>query len=109
MGLDAVEIVMRCEEVYGIDLPYHQCAQVSTVGDLYGLLCSHLGLQAVDRPDAETGESKLRPQAVLNLHTIEWTAEDVWATLVAIFVVQLQVQPDEVQWWARIQDDLGCD
>lgn len=53
--------------------------------------------------------SKLKPQAVLNLHRISWNADDAWATLVAIFVDQLQLEADEVKWWARISADLGCE
>ena len=96
MGLDTIELVMRCEEVFRVDLPDSDREQVNTVGDLYHLICRHLGFRGIEQPGPETGTSKLRPQAVMNLHRIEWNAEDVWATLVAIFVGQLQVQPAEV-------------
>ena len=109
MGLDTVEIVMRCEEVFPVDLPDSECGQVLTVGDLYGLICRHLGLEPVRQPDTGVGVSKLKPQAVLNLHRISWNADDAWATLVAIFVDQLQLEADEVKWWARISADLGCE
>ena len=109
MGLDTVEIVMRCEEVFGVELPDSECGQVLTVGDLYGLICRHLGLEPVQRPDATVGVSKLKPQAVLNLLRLAWNAADVWATLVAIFVEQLQLEADEVKWWARLGADLGCE
>jgi acyl carrier protein len=42
MGLDTVEIVLRIEETFGVDLPDDELGSVSTVGDLYKLLLSRL-------------------------------------------------------------------
>ena len=42
MGLDVVEIVLRVEETFGVDLPDDELGSVSTVGDLYKLLLSKL-------------------------------------------------------------------
>lgn len=42
MGLDTVEIVLRVEETFGVDLPDDELGSVSTVGDLYKLLLSRL-------------------------------------------------------------------
>ena len=50
MGLDAVEIILRTEEVFAVDLPDSECAKVSTVGDLYRLLLQKLTLHT-SRPE----------------------------------------------------------
>jgi acyl carrier protein len=42
MGLDTVEIVLRVEETFGVDLPDDELESVATVGDLYKLLLSKL-------------------------------------------------------------------
>src|ERR1700677_3880962 len=42
MGLDTVEIVLRVEETFGVDLPDDELGSVATVGDLYKLVLSRL-------------------------------------------------------------------
>jgi len=42
MGLDVVELVLRVEETFGIDLPDDELQSVRTVGDLYQLVLSKL-------------------------------------------------------------------
>jgi acyl carrier protein len=42
MGMDGVEIVMRIEEEFGIDLPDGELASIRTVGDLYQLILTKL-------------------------------------------------------------------
>ena len=42
MGLDAVEIVLRVEKTFGVDLPDAELESAATVGDLYKLLLSKL-------------------------------------------------------------------
>jgi hypothetical protein len=42
MGLDTVEIVMRIEEEFSIDLPDAELGSVITVGDLYNIVLSKL-------------------------------------------------------------------
>jgi acyl carrier protein len=108
MGLDTVELVMRAEEVFAINLPVDECERVQTVGDLYRLVCSHLQLTPIESPTLEAGRNRL-PRGVLNLETPRWTSEDVWSTLVDLFVDQLAVREDEVTPTASILDDLGCD
>jgi acyl carrier protein len=44
MGLDTVEIVLRTEETFNIDLPDEECSKVITVGDLYRLVLSDPGV-----------------------------------------------------------------
>ncbi len=36
-----------------------------------------------------------------------WTREDVWTTLVALFVDQQGLKPEQVRYHARINTDLG--
>lgn len=105
MGLDTVELVMRCEEVFAIDLPDHKLSHVHTVGDLYDLICIELKLTPCTHPKQDTGFDRL-PRGTLNLMTIHWNPEDVWATVVAIFVDQLCLKPEEVTYVARIGEDL---
>jgi len=108
LGLDTVELVMRCEEEFGVDLPDADLEHVRTVGDLYRLICEQKGFVPLDNPGPATGFDRL-PRGTLNLATVIWSPEDIWATLVAIFVDQLQVDVDEVTYVARIHDDLRCD
>jgi hypothetical protein len=42
MGLDSVEIVLRIEETFGVDLPDDAISSIRTVGELYTLLLSKL-------------------------------------------------------------------
>ena len=44
MGLDTVEIILRTEEVFAIDLPDEDCGMVLTVGDFYHLVLTKLQL-----------------------------------------------------------------
>ena len=108
MGLDAVELVMRCEEVFEVDLPDHKIGQVRTVGDLYIVICNELGLVPCENSKVDTGFDRLQ-RGTLNLTTTQWNPEDVWATLVAVFVDQLCLDPEEVTYVARIGEDLRVD
>ena len=42
MGLDTVEIVLRTEETFNIDLRDDECGRLVTVGDLYRLVLRKL-------------------------------------------------------------------
>jgi hypothetical protein len=108
MGLDAVELVMRCEEVFAIDLPHRKLNHIHTVGDLYVLICGELKLTPYENPKQDTGFDRL-PRGTLNLTAITWNSEDVWATLVAVFVDQLCLDSEEVTYIARIGEDLRVD
>ena len=114
MGLDTVELVMRTEEVFAIDLPDEDCERVRSVQDLYTLVLRKLGL-----PDQEPrvieaaglGRSRLPgPSRPLGLGTNEpWSSPDVWRTLKAIIEDQLQIDPEEITPEARFIEDLGSD
>jgi hypothetical protein len=59
MGLDTVELVMRCEEVFAVDLPDVELSSVRTVGDLYNVISRKMNLEPVKCPTDATGISKL--------------------------------------------------
>ncbi len=113
MGLDAVEIILRTEEVFAVDLPDSECAKVSTVGDLYRLLLQKLTLpyispRTIENPDDPVPAGSNRAQS--QFPSIKpWTTPDVWITLKAIIQVQLQVHDDDIRDDARFVQDLGCE
>jgi acyl carrier protein len=106
MGLDIVEVVMRCEESFDISLDTARLEQMRTVGDLFELICEQLSLP-----------HGLEPPAVVDGSTIHYTAapagawsrDSVWLKLVRICTDQLQVKPDQVRYGASFVDDLGAD
>lgn len=89
MGLDTVEIVLRVEETFGVDIPDDEAGSVRTVGDLCQLVLRRL--------DEE------------NLNTSFRDKEEVWRMLREIIVDQLQVDEEEVVSEADIARDLRCD
>jgi acyl carrier protein len=108
MGLDIVELVMRCEETFAVTLLDEKLERVQTVGDLYIYLCEALAVTPLDRP--------ARPTAPLRLSLVrpspapkEWTPETVWATLVYVVTDQLKVDEAEVSRDANFSRDLGAD
>ena len=50
MGLDAVEIVLRTEEVFTIAISDDETGSVRTVGDFYTVICEKLGLAPLQAP-----------------------------------------------------------
>lgn len=44
MGLDLVELLLRTEEVFSVDLPNEECELIRAVGDLYRLILDKLKL-----------------------------------------------------------------
>ncbi len=123
MGLDTVEIVLRTEEVFGISLPDEECGKIFTVSDLYRGVVRKLDLPYVPGSEIEIGKvgvARCRPAFRRFLHktvefpiepdlaTTPWTAPDVWRTLQAIIMDQLQLEASEVREQAAFQHDLGC-
>jgi acyl carrier protein len=109
MGLDTVEIVLRTEETFNVNLPDDECSQVVTVGDLYRLVLSKLELPYVQAKEVEAGKhgrdrSRLRMPSVSS-----WSPPDVWLTLKGIIVDQLQVKEEDVMEEAAFLRDLGSD
>jgi len=113
LGLDAVEIILRTEEVFAVNLPDEECSLVVTVGDLYRLVLNQLSLPYQPSVEIEhgcdawqTGCRRLRSQ----LPSIyPWTATDTWLTLKAVIQDQLQVDEGRIREEARFVQDLGCD
>jgi acyl carrier protein len=109
MGLDTVEIVLRTEETFNVNLPDDECGRVATVGDLYRLVLSKLELPYMESREVEAGahgrdRSHLRIQSPYS-----WSPPDVWLTLKGIIVDQIQVNEEEVIEEAAFMHDLGCD
>src|ERR1700753_1435542 len=109
MGLDTVEIVLRTEETFNVDLPDDECSKVVTVGDLYRLVLSKLDLSYVRTKEIEAGTNG-RDRSHLRLPSLSsWSAPDVWVTLKGIIRDQLQVKEEDVNEEAAFMRDLGCD
>jgi hypothetical protein len=121
MGLDAVEIVLRTEELFAITIEDNQAAAVRTVGDFYQLICSKLNaiplaspITSAELPIITHKEKKF---LFLSTHTplpappevLPWSPQSIWDALVAIFVDQQGLKPEEILYHARIADDLGVD
>ena len=109
MGMDTVEIVLRTEEIFNIDLPDRECERIVTVGDLYRLVLNKLELSYVPANEIEVGtiggdRSQLKAQTVSS-----WSPPDVWRTLKGIIVNQLQIEERDVKEDAAFSRDLGCD
>jgi hypothetical protein len=121
MGLDAVEICLRCEELFTITLADDEASAVRTVGDLYRLLCAKLDVTPLPSPitSAELPHITEKEKTFLFLqrHTplpappelLPWSGQTVWDALVAIFVDQQGLKPKQILPHARILDDLGVD
>jgi acyl carrier protein len=106
MGLDIVEVVMRCEEIFAVRLEPIRLEQMRTVGDLFELICEQLNL-----PGGATMRDPIAG-ATLPLISIPaggWSKDNVWTKLVEICVDQLQVEADQVKYAASFVDDLGAD
>lgn len=109
MGLDNVEIVIRTEETFNIDLPDDECGRVATVGDLYRLVLSKLELPYVQASEVEAGTDGRNRSHLRMPHASSWSPPDVWRTLKGIIVDQLQVEEEDVKEEAAFLRDLGCD
>lgn len=108
MGLDLIEIVLRTEETFTVDLPDHECADIHTVGDLYRLVLQKLDLPYQPATDVDSQVSG-RDRSRTFLNVSPWTTPDVWTTLKALIQDQLQVPPEEVHEAAHFQHDLRAD
>jgi hypothetical protein len=121
MGLDAVEIVLRTEELFVITIEDDEAAAVRTVGDFYNLICRKTGVTPLESPDTSaelpTIAHKEKKFLFLSTHTplpappevLPWSPQSVWDALVAVFVDQQGLRRDEILYNARIAQDLGVD
>jgi hypothetical protein len=118
MGMDAVEIVLRTEELFTITIPDDEASAVRTVGDFYRLICSKLSLDPLPSPVTSaklpTITHKEKSFLFLRKHTplpappevLPWSPQSVWDTLVAMFADQLSLKPTDILYDARIAKDL---
>jgi acyl carrier protein len=121
MGLDAVELLLRCEELFSIHLTDDEAAAVRTVGDLYRLICSKLGVTPLPSPitSAELPRITEKEKIFLFLQRhhplpaspelLPWSSQTIWDALVAIFVDQQGLDREDILPHARIATDLGVD
>ena len=109
MGLDTVEIVIRTEETFDVDLPDEECGKIVTVGDLYRLVLSKLELPYVEAAEIEATKQSRDRSHVRMPSLLSWTSPDVWLTVKGIVVDQLQVNENDVKEDAAFLRDLGCD
>jgi hypothetical protein len=119
MGLDAVEIVLRVEELFVVEIADDEAASVRTVGDFYVLICAKLEVARLAAPvtsaDLPIITHRERVFFSLSRHTplpapkemLPWSAQGVWDCLVAVFVEQQGLQREEIRYNARIVQDLG--
>lgn len=105
MGLDVVEIILRCEEVFDVRIGDDEAGQIATVAQLFELLCTKLLLPTGTAVPTGFGVNHLARRFDLP----PWTREDAWATLVAIFCDQMGMDPEDIWYHARIAEDLGID
>jgi acyl carrier protein len=105
MGLDIVELVIRCEETFKIELENWRLEQMRTVGDLYELICEQL----IPFGPQEPRPTNTSPAPLVAVPREGWNRETLWSKVVQICVDQLQVDPEDVVYYASFIDDLGAD
>jgi acyl carrier protein len=50
MGLDSIEIVIRAEKLFGIEIGDDDAGKIRTVGEFYPLICSKLRVSPLPSP-----------------------------------------------------------
>ncbi|MGA2890094.1 MAG: hypothetical protein ABSE51_18765 [Terracidiphilus sp.] len=121
MGLDAVEIILRVEELFSIDISDEEAAKVETVGQFYELICSKLQIPPLQSPvtseDLPVITHREKVFLFFGRHTplpapaevLPWSPQSVWDCVVAVFVDQQGLKAKDVIRHARIAKDLGVD
>lgn len=112
MGLDTVELVLRAEETFGVELPDYECSLIITVGDLYRLILDRLNLEYLTASVIEDSASEFigQDRSMNQLPALaDGNAPDVWATLKGLICDQLQVNEWEIKESASFSNDLQCD
>ena len=119
MGLDAVEILLRAEELFAISIEDDEAAAARTVGDLYRLVSAKLKVQPLSNPvtsaDLPVITHKEKKFWILSTYTplpappevLPWSPQTVWDTLVALLVDQQGFDRNEILYHARFVEDLG--
>ncbi|HEY0264071.1 MAG TPA: hypothetical protein VGC07_06080 [Granulicella sp.] len=121
MGLDGVEIILRVEELFSIEIGDEEAAAVLTVGDFYELICAKLNISPLQSPitSRELPVITQREKTFLFLerHTplpappevLPWSPQSAWDCVVTVFVDQMGLKREEITCHARIAADLGVD
>ena len=100
-SLDTVELVMRCEEEFGVGLDSHLLESTKTVGELFEVVCAQLNYP----PDPNTLQPVKRSfitHAVAEAD--QWTRDEVWTQFVRLLADQAQVAPDQITYATRLVD-----
>jgi hypothetical protein len=121
MGLDAVEMVLRTEEFFVINIGDDEAASVRTVGDFYNLICVKLDVPPLQSPVTATKLPRVTDKEKVFLfiqkqtplptppEVLPWSSQSVWDSLVAVIVDQLCLEPGEVLYHTRFVEDLRVD
>lgn len=121
MGLDAVEIILRAEELFGIEIRDEEAAKVETVGQFYELICSKLHIAPLQTPVTSEALPVITQHEKVFLflsrpirlpapsEVLPWSPQSVWDCVVAIFVDQQGLGVEKIAYHARIAKDLGVD
>lgn len=121
MGLDGVEIILRAEELFVVEINDDEAGQVLTVGDFYKLICRKLDIVPLESPvtSPELPVITQREGMFLFLarHTplpappdvLPWSPQSVWDCLIAVFADQMQLKPEKIGYHAKIVRDLGIE
>lgn len=121
MGLDAVEIVLRTEELFGVTIEDAEAATVRTVGDFYTLICRKVNVMPLQFPVTSAVlpiiTHKEKKFMFLSTHrplpappeVLPWSSQSVWDAMVAVFIDQQGLDREEILYSARINQDLGVD
>jgi len=121
MGLDSVEIILRVEELFAIQIGDEESGSVRTVGEFYDLICSKLHLHPSRSPVTSEVLPVITQREKLFLfltrqtplpapaEILPWSPQSVWDCLVAVFVDHQGLKAQEITYHARIATDLGVD
>jgi hypothetical protein len=82
MALDVIELIVRVEKAFAIDLSYDEFEDMRTVGDLYRLVLTELGLRYQSAAEIES-QPRAYPSVIPPSTTLAslWTAASVWHVL----------------------------
>jgi acyl carrier protein len=106
MGMDFVELVLRCEETFGVALQDDRLSFAVTVGDLFELICEQLKLPCGPQAPRPIQGLLIPPPIAPN---DAWTRDSVWFKLVEICVDQLRISPQEATYRTSFTGDLRID
>ena len=102
MGLDSVELVMRTEKAFGIELPDSEMEKVRTPRDLIEQVCRRLELDLGPQCQSQQAFHRLRKglMEVLGVPREQIRLETPLADLAPV--------DDCRPWWPRLRDHIGA-